>query len=153
MKKARMGIKRVQKGFTLIELMIVIAIIGILAAIAIPQYQTYTAKARFAEVIQTTAPLKVAAEVCLQQDGAIANCGVPGANGIPATPVAAGYTASVALAGDAVPATKIVITATAIATSGLGGATYILTGTPNAGGSATAMTWVVSGTCKTSGLC
>ncbi|WP_180145473.1 pilin [Acinetobacter sp. YH12052] len=54
-----------QKGFTLIELMIVVAIIGILAAIAIPQYQNYIAKSQVSRVMSETGGLKTAIESCL----------------------------------------------------------------------------------------
>ena len=54
-----------QKGFTLIELMIVVAIIGILAAIAIPQYQNYIAKSQVSRAMGETGALKTAYEDCL----------------------------------------------------------------------------------------
>jgi type IV pilus assembly protein PilA len=57
--------KRNQKGFTLIELMIVVAIIGILAAVAIPQYQTYIAKSQVNRVVGETGALRTAIETCM----------------------------------------------------------------------------------------
>ena len=57
--------KKVQAGFTLIELMIVVAIIGILAAIAIPQYQTYISKSQVTRAMGEAGGVKTAIELCL----------------------------------------------------------------------------------------
>ena len=139
-----------QAGFTLIELMIVVAIIGILAAVAVPQYQTYTKKAKFSEVVQATQPYKLGVELCYQNNNNdLANC-KPGSADVPAdTKAAAGYVASVKTASDG----SAVITATAIATNGLGGETYILTPAAAAANSANALAWTISGTCKTASIC
>ncbi|RMX09366.1 pilin [Allofranklinella schreckenbergeri] len=63
-----------QKGFTLIELMIVVAIIGILAAIAIPQYQNYIARSQVSRVMGETSAVKTAVETCLLDGLTAANC-------------------------------------------------------------------------------
>ena len=76
--------RRVQKGFTLIELMIVVAIIGILAAIALPAYQDYTARAKFAEVFSVAAAYKTPIALCNQVTGTLTGCNL-GTNGIPDT--------------------------------------------------------------------
>jgi type IV pilus assembly protein PilA len=142
--------KQIQKGFTLIELMIVVAIIGILAAVAIPAYSNYTTKAHFAEIITLSGALKTGVEACVS-DGTCMAAGVltlpalpttaAGTGDLPALPSATTNLSTMAIT------TAGVITGTATNSGGLAGETYILTPALAVGGGG--VTWQVSGTCRT----
>lgn len=95
MKTMHMMKKQAQAGFTLIELMIVVAIIGILAAVALPAYQNYMKKAKFSEVILASQAAKTAVEICAQDLNTYTGC-TTGSNGVPATSTSK-YVASVAV--------------------------------------------------------
>jgi len=76
--------RKAQHGFTLIELMIVVAIIGILAAVALPAYQNYTIKAKVGSALSQANSIKTAIGVCVQeQGGVLTNCSA-GQNNVPA---------------------------------------------------------------------
>ena len=135
-----------QAGFTLIELLIVVAIIAILAALAVPTYLSYTQKSYFTEVIQATAPYKLAVEACYQMQGAgtaVSNC-AGGQNGVPAN-----NTTGQGNVGSVTVTSAGVITGTGSALHNLGSETYILTPTPTNN----VLIWAVSGQCVTDGMC
>ena len=128
--------KRAQQGFTLIELMIVVAIIGILAAIAIPAFQKNVEKSKFAEALSMAQGYKTAVALCVNTLGVLAGCDA-NTNGIPALP--APMPTNVNAVGTSVANGVITITAVAAA----GSYTSIMTPALDGG----VIRWRQDGTC------
>jgi type IV pilus assembly protein PilA len=132
---------KIFKGFTLIELMIVVAIIGILAAVAIPQYQDYTVKAKLSKVTGVAAPIKTALALYNQEQGGFPITADPWATiGLATAPTATNEVSVYAWTGSAnpVPATEgLSLTLTNIKATTID--TGIIVMTPSTG--STAITW------------
>ncbi|WP_421153969.1 pilin [Aeromonas dhakensis] len=143
-----------QSGFTLIELMIVVAIVAILAAIALPAYQTYTKKARFTEVISAAGPAKTAIEVCVQagSNNCISKAQGSVSGALTTTANVASVTVTSSITDADTPATGDTFNIQAVGTAAVDGVDIIFGGTVDSG----RVIWVQptsASTCIAGNLC
>ena len=133
--------RSMQKGFTLIELMIVVAIIGILAAVALPAYQDYTVKSKVSEAVSLSSPARTALGVACSEASLAASTDYNASLGLPAANAIAGkYTKQVLATGTDASNAKVTIQMLAIGSSITDGQTIVYDGVCTVAG----MTWTIN---------
>jgi len=134
-------VEKNQKGFTLIELMIVVAIIGILASIALPMYQDFVQRSKVSTAVAGVSTWKTTVGLCWQTEGDLADCDA-GAQDIPANIGADDAGATVAQVNQLTVLNGIITVVTLGETAA--GANMVVTMTPNTNDGS--LEWVLSGT-------